>query len=436
MLSIVSKIIERAVHDQMYSYLSVNDFLNPSQSGFRSNYSTATTVIDVQDFILTNMDEGKVTGAIFLDLKKAFDTVDTVNHSLLLNKLKKFGIRDSELNWFKSYLSCRMQSVKIGSVLSDLKPIDIGIPQGSILGPLLFIIFVNDLPDSVMCKTVMYADDTSLLINSSDPLCLQNSLNLNMCKIATWFKKNHLTLNISKTKLMLFGTPQNLSKYQNISLIYDGKTIERVDNFKYLGIIFDSHMTWSHHIDLILSNVSKRCGVVRRVKYYLPNCILKKLADSLVMPHFDYCSHVWSNCSLTFLSRLQILLNNLARIILSADLRTNIDSMMSSLKWLKLENRWNNHILVMLFKCLTGKAPNYLCSKFSFTKSTHHHDTRGTSSNSLVVPQFKSNSGKRLFQTRAANLWNSAIDVDTRSNYISFSLSEFKSRALVKPTVH
>ena len=253
--------------------------------GITWNPTAATNVdVDVEDFILKNMDEGKVTGAIFLDLK-AFDTV---NHSRLLNKLKKFGIRDIELNWFKSYLNDRMQSVKVGSSLSDLKPINIGIPQGSILGPLLFIIFVNDLPDGVICKIVMHADDTSFLVSSSDPLCLQNSLNLNMCKIASWFQKNHLTLNISKTKLMLFGTPQNLSKYQNISLSYDGETIERVDNFKYLGIVFDSHMTWSHHIDLIASNVSKRYGVIRHVKYYLPNYILKKLADSLVMPHFDY----------------------------------------------------------------------------------------------------------------------------------------------------
>ena len=152
------------------------------------------------------------------------------------------------------------------------------------------------------------------------------------------------------------------------------------------------------------------------------------------MPH--YCSHVWSNCLLTLSSKLQILLNNLARIILSADIRTNIDSMMSSLKWLKLDDRWNNHILVMLHKCLTGRAPDYLCSKFSFTNSTHDHDTTGTSSNSLVVPQFKNNSGKRLFQARAANLWNSSVDVDTRTNYISLSLSEFKSRALSKPIDH
>ena len=117
----------------------------------------------------------------------------------------------------------------------------------------------------------MYADDTSLLVSSSDPLCLQNNLNLNMCKTASWYQKNPLTINISKTKLMLFGTPQNLSKYQNICLIYDGETIERVGNFRYLGIVFDSRM-----IDLIASNVSKRCGVIRHVKHYIFQIISSK----------------------------------------------------------------------------------------------------------------------------------------------------------------
>ena len=210
-------------------------------------------------------------------------------------------------------------------------------------------------------------------------------------------------------------------------MIYGGEDIEKVDHFKYLGIIFDSHMTWSQHVDLIASNVSKRCGVICRVKYYLPNHILKMLAESLVMPHFDYCSHVWSNCSNTLSSRLQILLNNLARIILSADIRTHIDSMMTTLKWLKLDCRWNNHILVLLFKCLTGKAPDYLCSKFTFTHSTHDHSTRGNSSNSLVVPHAKSNSGLRTFHVRAANLWNTTVNIHTRSNFDSMSLSQFKS---------
>ena len=169
-----------------------------------------------------------------------------------------------------------MQSVKIGGSLSDLMPIEIGIPQGSILGPLLFIVFVNDLPDCVMCKTVMYANDTTLLVRSSDPSCLRSSLNQNMSRIADWFREKKLTLNLSKTKLMLFGTPYYLGKLENISLVYDGEEIEKVDNLKYLGLIFDSNMTWSHHIDLIASSVSKRCGVIRRVKCYLPNFILEK----------------------------------------------------------------------------------------------------------------------------------------------------------------
>ena len=149
-----------------------------------------------------------------------------------------------------------------------------------------------------------------------------------------------------KTKLMLFCTPHN--KFSNIPLlyhVYDGEIIAEVDHFKYFGIIFDSNTTWSDHIDFAASNISKRFGVIRRVNYHLPNHILRKLAESLVMPHFDNCSHLWSNyCSLTLSSRLQILLGNLARIILSADIRTHIDSMMADLKWPKLDRRWNNAI--------------------------------------------------------------------------------------------
>ena len=159
---------------------------------------------------------------------------------LLIKKLMKYGISGIELNWFKSYLNNRTQLVKVGSSLSNPENINIGIPQGSILGPLLFILFVNDLPDSVFCKTVMYADDTSLLVSSSDPVSLQNSLNDNLDSIARWFRINKLTLNLAKTKFMLLGSAHNLGNFNNISLIYNGETIERVDHFKYLGLIHEN----------------------------------------------------------------------------------------------------------------------------------------------------------------------------------------------------
>ena len=196
-LPIISKIIERAVHNQLYSYLTSKGLLSANQSGFRANHSTTTTLLDVQDFILNNMNNGRATGVIFLDLKKAFDCV---NHSLLIDKLSEIGIKGKKLDWFRSYLSNRTQAVKIDSTLSDFKNIGIGVPQGSILGPLFFIIFVNSLANSVNCKCNMYADDSSLLCTADNPAALQSELQKCLFAVSKWFDENKLTLNIPKTK--------------------------------------------------------------------------------------------------------------------------------------------------------------------------------------------------------------------------------------------
>ena len=214
-LPIISKIIERTVHNQLYAYLCSRNILSDSQSGFRPNHSTTTTLLEVQDYILNNMDKGFATGAIFLDLKKAFDTV---SHEILINKLASYGIKDNELDWFKSYLCNRSQAVHGNSFLSDFKTYNIGIPQGSILGPLLFIIFVNCLPDVVTCKTVMYADDTSLMCKAKNVDDLKAQLESNLKGVANWFKANKLTLNVDKTKFMVFGTNHVLDHCNNMNL--------------------------------------------------------------------------------------------------------------------------------------------------------------------------------------------------------------------------
>ena len=301
---------------------------------------------------------------MFLDLKKAFDTV---NHELLINKLNSLRIKGNELNWFVSYLNNRVQAVNIGHSMSICQGIKVGVPQGSTLGPLLFIIYVNDLPLCVDCKTVMYADDTTLLFRSSDQVSLQIDLDSNLNRIAQWFNRNKLAVNIKKTKLMLFGTTKNLDKFKDVSLKYSNNAIERVDSFKYLGVIFDSHMTWLQHVDHISSNVSKRCGIVRRIKYCLPVCTLKMLAEAMIIPHFDYCSPVWSNCNKDLRAKMQIQHNKVARILLSADIRTPVDDLMNSLKWLRLSDRWSNQMLFITFKCVNGTVPSYL-SNFKFTQ--------------------------------------------------------------------
>ena len=190
------------------------------------------------------------------------------------------------------------------------------------------------------------------------PLCvkqknvddLKAQLESNLKVVANWFKANKLTLNVDKTKFMVFGTNHVLDHCNNIILTFNDKVIERVDVFKYIGKKFDSNMSWSSHIDYLSGNVSKRIGVVKRVKYFLAQETLITLANALVIPHFDYASSVWSNCSATDQAHLQVLHNRLARTILSADIRTPIDDMLSSINWIRLSNRWSNHMLILTFK--------------------------------------------------------------------------------------
>ena len=426
-LPIVSKIIERAVHDQLYVYLSNAGLLSNAQSGFRKNHSTSTILLDVQDYILKNMDDGYVTGVIFLDLKKAFDTV---NHDILIKKLKQHGVDNNELSWFQSYLNNRSQTVSVNSTLSDFESINIGIPQGSILGPLLFILFVNCLPQAVdtKCKTVMYADDTSLLCKAKNINDLKVQLESCMDSVADWFKANKLTLNVDKTKFMIFGSNVMLERFQDMQLMYGNNIIERVDEFKYLGVKFDSNLSWSAHVDYLCKNISKRIGIIRRVKHFLPLETIVLLSNALVLQQFDYGSTVWSNFSSEFHSKLQVLHNNLARTILSADIRTPISDLMGALKWIKLDGRWYNQLLLIVYKCLQNLSPEYLSSQFEFVHNSHTHVTRNHSSNTLIVPKFRSNSGMRTFHVRVAYAWNS-LPPEIRLDMESMSINQFKVRA-------
>jgi len=252
----------------------------------------------------------------------------------------------------------------------------------------------------------MYADDTTLLCTSDNPSVLQSDLQSNLIKIANWFENNNLTLNTNKTKLMVFGTNHILDKFGDITLYYNNDQIERVNQFKYLGVVFDPLISWSEHVNQISANISKKCGVIKRIKYYVPKNILSMLANAIVMPNFDYCSPVWSNCSNELSNSLQVLHNRLARIILSADPRCPINEMMKTLKWVKLNDRWNNHMLYIVFKCLKGTAPTYLSSQFTFMHSVHSKGTRSQTFNLLSEPSWNINAGKRTFRMRAAKLWN------------------------------
>ena len=214
-LSVVSKILERAVHNHLYSYVSQNSVLNVHQSGFRPGHSTETSLVDMVDDWLDNINSGKMTGVAFIDLRKAFDTV---NHSMLIKKIRDIGASDVTVNWFESYLSERTQKVCFKGTISESLPLSTGVPQGSILGPLLFLIFINDMANVVTHgKITMYADDTTLYTSGNDVNLISKQLTEDLVAIKRWLRANKLFLNTDKTNVMLIGTGSKLRNVDNDS---------------------------------------------------------------------------------------------------------------------------------------------------------------------------------------------------------------------------
>ena len=255
-LPVASKLLERAVHRQLYQFLSKHQILSPFQCGFRKNHSTESAAISFTDSIRREIDQGLLTGAVFIDLRKAFDTVD---HDIIVSKLKAAGISGTELHWFKDYLSNRTQQVSVENELSGARPITSGVPQGSILGPLLFVMLINDLPSRLnTCSTLMYADDTVLFYSSKDVNEIERALCRDLQLLESWLRDNSLFLNKSKTECVLFGTASRLSTVTKFSIYVSGSLIERVSEFKYLGVVLDESLSWTAHVKYILGKAGKR----------------------------------------------------------------------------------------------------------------------------------------------------------------------------------
>ena len=287
-LPVTMKVLERTVHYQFYEFLTLNNLITPHQSGFRKSHSTTTALSHFLDKIHHDMDNGRCCGVLFLDLKKAFDTV---NHDILLQKLEGFGVEGTERLWFHSYLTNRMQRTIIDGSLSDPRTLTCGVPQGSILGPLLFILYINDLPDSITkCSVMLYADDTALYFSHRDPAEIERILNMEFASVSEWFKVNRLTLNAGKTKFMIFGTSKRLTSTRELIVKILNETIEHVKVFKYLGVQLDCTLSFSNHIDYIARKVNSRLAVLGRASRYLDTKLLLTLYKALILPHFDYGS--------------------------------------------------------------------------------------------------------------------------------------------------
>ena len=301
-LPYVSKILERVIHTRLSEYFENNNILCPNQFGFRKGHSTYMPLLVLQDRVLRGFESQKISCGIFLDLKKAFDTVD---HAILMQKLQAYGVNGTFWSIINSYLSNRYQCVEFKNALSNLREIKIGIPQGSILGPLLFIIFINDFAKiSDKFTPLLFADDTALLFEADSPQQLQKLLDEELPKVCSWLQANKLSLNTQKTYCQVYS---NFKKNISINVTLAGEKINEVETVKYLGVFIDKNMKWNSHITHISKIISRNIGIINHSKYFLSNKHRYLLYNSLILPYLTYCSLLWGNAQKTLLDKLIVL---------------------------------------------------------------------------------------------------------------------------------
>ena len=287
-LSAISKIFEKILHKQLFAYLNNNNLISKHQFGFRPMHSTADALLHSTNEWYRNMDDGMLNIAVFLDLKKAFDTV---NHEILIGKLSFLGMQPCALNLIISYLENRSQRCYVNGYLSKPQKIDYGVPQGSILGPLLFLIYINDLPNCIEKSTVrMFADDTTLTASGIALPEIESKINHDLNNVQKWLLANKLCLNLIKTEYLLIGSKQKISKLTNDPVIQiANRLVNRVTNKKSLGVVIDQYLLWDNYLDEICKKVSSGIGAIRKLKSYVTRETLVSVYCALVQPYFDYC---------------------------------------------------------------------------------------------------------------------------------------------------
>ena len=361
-LPALSKLLEKIVALQMIRFLESQNILYAHQYGFRNNRDTVQPLIHLMHKVFEglNQNTSEYTLSIFLDLRKAFDTC---NIEIMLKKLHHYGFRDTPLKWFKNYLTGRKQYVEINGCKSKEKLISHGVPQGSILGPILFLIYINDFPLATSLFSSLFADDTMLTKTSSDIQHLQQMSNLEMNKVSTWFKANRLSLNVNKTKYMIFRNEKMPKIDNNFELMIDGVKIERVGkdfetkSFKFVGVNLDEFLNWEYHINHVKNKLSSAIYALNQVKNYISSNTMKTIYNSLFQPHLEYSIITWGLSRHKDIESLRLKQKKAVRIVSKSKFNAHCDPLFSRLNVLKYDDILNSNIAGFVSKFLNNKLP-------------------------------------------------------------------------------
>ena len=402
-LSVLSKILERAVHGQLGAYLEKRDILYKNQSGFRGHYSTDTCLIGLSDFVKGEIGKGNLVGMVLIDLQKAFDTV---NHEILLSKMEAMGV--TSVTWFKSYLSQREQCVEVNGKQSDFLKVTCGVPQGSILGPQLFLLYINDLSASIDCNLSLYADDSALIFAHKDPTHIVEHLSAQLTKCKGWLTDNKLSLHVGKTESILFGSNRRLKGVAGFEITCDGSIVKQVTDVKYLGVQLCGNLSGKSHAETLIKKCAARLSFLYRNAAMLDRATRRTLCSALIQPYIDYCCSSWySGLTKQLKGKLDVIQRRMVRYIYSMHHMSHVDNgNLRDLSWLSMTDRVRYFKLCHVFRIKAGTAPEYMGQNFKPSSAVHGHHTRGSSSHDYFVSRVVADA-PTSFSATAIKEWNS-----------------------------
>ena len=427
LLSSLLKVLEKLVFKRTIAFLTSYNIINESQFGFRKNHSTSHALLSFLDKVIYSFDTSSHSVGLFLDYSKAFDTI---NHDILLYKLNHYGIRGKALEWFRSYLSHRKQFVSLNGSNSNFHSIKCGVPQGSLLGPLLFILYINDFcRSSNVMSFILFADDTTLFYSHHDPIQLVNIINSELQKLTQWIRANRLSLNLQKTKYMLFS--HTLSSLPS-DIFFDNSPLEKVSNIKFLGVIIDDKLSWKFHLDKICRIISRNIGVINKLKNCLPNKSLLTLYSSLILPYLNYGLLAWGNACQTLLDKIILLQKRVIRIISHTHFLAHTDPLFFDNKVLKINDLFLYQLGLFMYDYKHNVLPAVFNSMFQFNQSIHSYPTRH--SGDIHLPLLRTRLAQHSYSYEGPKFWNSLPEIVKTAPFKNCFKKRLKTYLLKKYT--
>ena len=427
LLPVLSKVLERAVFVQIEEYIENNRLLHPSHHGGRASHSTTTAIIEMQDQWVDAVDKGDMVGCMMLDLSAAYDLA---NHSLILEKLRIYGFQDCALGWIESYLSGRTQCVYIDGELSDIRKVEVGVPQGSVLGGLLYVLLVGDLPQVVHenhneaeydqvsesrfnthCKScgglAAFVDDSTYSVSAKEPQVLTERLTAKYKKLAEYMGDNGLVINDDKTHLIVMGTRKNAESRKNVKVETGSVTIEPDKTERLLGIHIHESLKYQEHCrdnkKSMFNKIIPRMNALKRLSKNASFKTRLMVANATVMSVFTYMIVVWGGTEAFIIRAAQVIQNRAARIVTKKGLFTSQKILLQETNWLSIRQMIFYHTILQIWRVKKNRKPDYLNQIFN---QDYQQQTRGTLEGNIRIQEPVTSLAKKAIRFRGANMWN------------------------------